>query len=64
MGQWELVVFILSFYGTNNWMPLCFITIGVHNTTKIITLPVNVFTTVLTRLASRGLQDKWGYSAV
>jgi len=41
MGQWELVVMILSLYETNNWIPLCPITIGVHNTTKIISSRVH-----------------------
>ena len=39
MGQWRLVVIILSLYETNNWTP-----VGVYNATKIITSPVNVFT--------------------
>jgi hypothetical protein len=42
MGRWQLVAIILSVYETNNWIPLCPITIGVHITTKIITSPINV----------------------
>ena len=44
IGQWQLVVIILSVYEANIWIPLCLITIGVHNTTKVIPSPINVFT--------------------
>jgi hypothetical protein len=56
MGQWQLVVIILSLYETNNWIPSCPITVGVYNTTKITTSPVNAFTvlTCWTRLHTEG----------
>jgi hypothetical protein len=50
MGQWQLVVIILSLYETNDWIPLCPITVGLHNTTKITTSPVNVFTVLTWRI--------------
>ena len=43
MGQWRLVVIILSLYKTNDWIP-----VGVY-TTKIITSPVNAFTVLTWR---------------
>lgn len=44
MGQWQLVVIILSLYETNSWIPSFLMIVGVYNTTKTITSPVNVFT--------------------
>jgi hypothetical protein len=49
MGQWQLVVIILSLYETNDWIPSCPLTVGVHNTTKTITSPVKVFTVLTWR---------------
>ena len=43
----DLVVIILSLYHdseANNWIPVCPITVDLYNTTKIITLSVNVLT--------------------
>jgi hypothetical protein len=66
MGQWQSVVIIPSLYGTNNWIQTCPITVGVHNTTKIVTSHVNVFTVLTWRLCQciPTLQDKWSYSPV
>ena len=50
IGQWQSVVIIPSFYGTNNWIQTCPITVGVHNTTKIVTSHVNVSTVLTWRL--------------
>jgi hypothetical protein len=62
MGRWQSVVIIpLAFlYETNNWIPSCPITVGLHNTTKTS----HLFTVLTWRTCIPRVQDKWSYSAV
>jgi hypothetical protein len=49
MGRWQLVVIILSPHEANDWIPSCPMIVGLHDTTKVITSPVNVFTVLTWR---------------
>ena len=60
LTQWQLVIIILFLYETYNWIPSCPITVGVHhNTAKIITSSINVFTVWDQRIRARSREKRW-----